>query len=193
VEELNLYSSKRKKVKFTTFLIYVFIMLLPSIAAYYMLDVYWEKEVDSYNVIYKKALSIIDYKFRGTKQDIDVLNRSSEAFSLKATVLKTRQKETLDFIKKSYISKKMLKEIFNLWETKRNEWMVLKELSWTGNSLDVDMYRIYDPSTAENLEKMEYFLRKVGTLKSNVIFNVNFIDKIKLERVVFSLNVSGNR
>lgn len=191
MRELNLYPSKRKRVKFTTFLIYILIMLLPSIVAYCILSVYWKKEVDHYNIIYKNTLSIIDYRFKGTRQDIDVLNRASESFSLKATVLKTHQKETLDFIKASYISKKVLKEIFNLWKTREDEWMVLKELFWDGKSLSIDMYRVYDSETAKNMKSIESFLQKVGRLKSEVIFDADLIGGVKLERVVLRLNVSG--
>ena len=187
-----MYTSKRKKVKLLSFLIYIAIMLLPSIASYYMVDVYWKKEVASYNVIYKKALDVIDYKLTGTNQDIDILKRASETFRVKASLLQARQKKTVNFIKKSYVSKKILKEIFNSWSIRKDEWMVLKELTWNKGSLSIDMYRIYDPSTAKNLEKLKSFLGKVGSFKSKIIFNVNFIDEIKLERVVLSLNAAGN-
>ena len=103
MKELNLYPLKRKKIKLTTFALYIVIMLLPSVISFYMLDLYWKKAVDSYNGTYKKFFDIIGYKLSGTKQDITVLKRASESFKIKATVLKARQKETADFIKKSYI------------------------------------------------------------------------------------------
>ncbi|MCD6449487.1 MAG: hypothetical protein J7L34_03135 [Thermotogaceae bacterium] len=192
MKELNLYPLKRKKIKLTTFALYIVIMLLPSVISFYMLDLYWKKAVDSYNGTYKKFFDIIGYKLSGTKQDITVLKRASESFKIKATVLKARQKETADFIKKSYVSKKILKEVFNFWKTQKDEWMVLKELQWENGALNIDLYRLYDPGSAKNLDMLKLSLKELGNLKSEVIFNVNFIDSTKLERVVLTLNVPSN-
>ena len=80
----------------------------------------------------------------------------------------------------------------NFWKTQKDEWMVLKELQWENGALNIDLYRLYDPGSAKNLDMLKLSLKELGNLKSEVIFNVNFIDSTKLERVVLTLNVPSN-
>ena len=189
MERLNLYTSKRKRVKLITVVIFSLLMLIPGIVARVILDLDWKGRVKEISLSYSSVMKIAEYSLTGNERDIKVLNSAVKNYQLKADIMRAKQKKTIEFIKRAYVDKKLLKLILSSWVKDKEDWMVLRELNWDSKSLNLDFYEIYKPGIKSGGYELVCRLRAFGFVKEKVEFDVDFIDDLKLKKVVISADV----
>lgn len=189
MERLNLYTLKRRKVKLITVVIFSLLMLIPGIVARVILDLDWKGRVKEISLSYSSVMKIAEYSLTGNERDIKVLNSAVKNYQLKADIMRAKQKKTIEFIKRAYVDKKLLKLVLSSWAKDKEDWMVLRELNWDSKSLSLDFYEIYKPGIESRGCDLVSRLRAFGFVKEKVEFDVDFIDDLKLKKVVISADV----
>ncbi len=189
MEKLNLYTSKKRRVKLITLIIFCAIMLIPGIVTRVVLEFQWKSKVEELNLTYSTTLDIAHYRLRGNESDLDVLESTVKTYRMKADLMRAKQRKTVDFIKKAYLSKKAIKTIFNSWKKEKEDWMVLKELSWKDGIFYLDFYEIYKPGIKSASIILKNSLLAYGNVVEKKEFDVSFIEGLKMQKVVMKLNV----
>ncbi len=189
LEKLNLYPLKKKKVNILTVVFVALLMLLPGISLRMVLEWDWKDMMNVISLQYKDIIDKTGYRLRGDKLDITNIRQMASNFKVRAEVFASKQKQAVDFVKKAFVTKSILKSVFNGWRKDEKEWMVLKRLELSQKSFVIDYYDVYKKDEKLFKDYLQEELAKFGKVTTDVVFDVEFLGDLKIQRVVIRLNV----
>ena len=185
-EKLNLYESKPKRVRMTTFMLILAVMVLPGVALRIYIESDWSHNVKLLNLKYLSVLKDSNLVLEGRRSDLAVLNSKAKEYEALSRMIVSQRKYLLEFFENAYLSKKFFYTIYESWRKDSRDWAVLSRLSFDLKAFSLEMYEIYTSGegslTSDVLEKKlkELFPK---TTRRNV-YDVEVFENLKLRRMV---------
>ncbi len=182
MEKLNLYNKKVKVVSLKSAIIFLLIMLLPSVGGYIFVGHVWRHAIGKIRVEHAGIIKKLRIEITGRKEDVSNIENLIRNYNTRFVVLTRQKKDIIDFLKSAYTSKKILREVLKNFEKTENNWMILSEMHMSPKRLNLSLYEVYkDRRKSDDIARA---LRELGNVKENVLFDVFTTEGKKMSRVV---------
>lgn len=182
MEKLNLYNKKVKVVSLKSALIFLLIMLLPSVGGYIFVSHIWKHTMGRIKIEHADIIKKLRIDITGRKEDINSIENLIKNYNTRFVVLTRQKKDIIDFLKSAYTSKKILREVLKNFEKTESNWMILSEMFMNSKKLSLSLYEVYkDRRKSDDIVKA---LKNLGNVKENVLFDVFTTEGKKMSRVV---------
>ncbi len=182
MEKLNLYNKKVKVVSLKSAIIFLLIMLLPSISGYIFVSHVWKREIWKIKIEHADIIKKLGIEITGEKEDVRTIESLIKDYNARFVALTRQKKDIIDFLKSAYTSKKILSEVLRNFEKNEDNWMILSRMTMDSNKLNLSLYEVY--KGRRKSDDIAEALRKLGNVKENVLFDVFTTEGKKLSRVV---------
>ncbi len=184
MEKLNLYNKKSRVVSFRSATIFLLIMLLPAFGSRVLLEYVWRHEVEKIRLEHAEIIRKLHLNIRGREVDITNLDDLINKYDTNFIVLVRQKKDIIQFLKSAYFSKRLLSEVMNNFERSENDWIILTSLDMDSKKMNITLYEIYTASRKS--DGMVNSLKDLGTVKEDVLFDVNTTEGKKMSKVVIN-------
>ena len=186
MEKLNLYTYKKRKLKWGTFIILMIFMVLPGLSVKFYLEMMKKETLENIVIQYSKVISKFSINLTYSKnKNLEELSRADLTLSNMITALASKYEKLVMFYKDWVNSKQFLNVLYNNWSNDvRKGWLILKDLEYDDRSATVSIYEVY--STKRSVSPIDDILKELEgsyEIKNEVLFDSSILLDLKVRKV----------
>jgi len=186
LEKLNLYTYKRRKLKWSTFIILMIFMVLPGLSVKFYLEMMKKETLENIAIQYSKVITRFSINLTYSKKNnLEELARADTTLSSMITALTGKYEKLVAFYKDWVNSKRFLHVLYENWSNDvQKGWLILKDLAYDSDSATLSIYEVYSTKRAESpVDKISKDLEQFYEMKNEVLFDSSILMNLRVRKV----------
>ena len=186
MEKLNLYTYKRRKLKWSTFIILMIFMVLPGLSVKFYLEMMKKETLENIAIQYSKVITRFSINLTYSKKNnLEELARADTTLSSMITALTGKYEKLVAFYKDWVNSKRFLHVLYENWSNDvQKGWLILKDLAYDSDSATLSIYEVYSTKRAESpVDKISKDLEQFYEMKNEVLFDSSILMNLRVRKV----------
>jgi len=189
LEKLNLYTYKKRKLRWSTFIILMVFMILPGLSVKFYLEIMKKETLEGLTIQYSKVISRFSINLTYSKsKNMEELQRADAALSNMMLALANRYEKLVTFYKSWVNSKEFLHTLYKNWSNDvQKGWLILKDLEYDDHSATISIYEVY--STKRSLSPIDNLLKDLAQyyeVKNKEVFDSSILMDLKVRKVILT-------
>jgi len=186
LEKLNLYTYKKRKLKWSTFIILMIFMVLPGLSVKFYLEMMKKETLENITIQYSKVITRFSINLTYSKKNnLEELARADTTLSSMITALTGKYEKLVTFYKDWVNSKRFLHVLYRNWSNDvQKGWLILKDLAYDSDSATLSIYEIYSTKRVESpADKISKDLEQFYEMKNEVLFDSSILMDLRVRKV----------
>ncbi len=186
MEKLNLYTYKRRKLKWSTFIILMIFMVLPGLSVKFYLEMMKKETLENITIQHSKVITRFSINLTYSKKNnLEELARADTTLSSMITALTGKYEKLVTFYKDWVNSKRFLHVLYRNWSNDvQKGWLILKDLAYDSDSATLSIYEVYSTKRTESpVDKISKDLEQFYEMKNEVLFDSSILMDLRVRKV----------
>jgi len=186
LEKLNLYTYKRRKLKWSTFIILMIFMVLPGLSVKFYLEMMKKETLENITIQHSKVITRFSINLTYSKKNnLEELARADTTLSSMITALTGKYEKLMTFYKDWVNSKRLLHVLYRNWSNDvQKGWLILKDLAYDSDSATLSIYEVYSTKRTESpVDKISKDLEQFYEMKNEVLFDSSILMDLRVRKV----------
>ena len=186
MEKLNLYTYKRRKLKWSTFIILMIFMVLPGLSVKFYLEMMKKETLENITIQHSKVITRFSINLTYSKKNnLEELARADTTLSSMITALTGKYEKLMTFYKDWVNSKRLLHVLYRNWSNDvQKGWLILKDLAYDSDSATLSIYEVYSTKRTESpVDKISKDLEQFYEMKNEVLFDSSILMDLRVRKV----------
>jgi len=186
LEKLNLYTYKRRKLKWSTFIILMIFMVLPGLSVKFYLEMMKKETLENITIQHSKVITRFSINLTYSKKNnLEELARADTTLSSMITALTGKYEKLVTFYKDWVNSKRFLHVLYRNWSNDvQKGWLILKDLAYDSDSATLSIYEVYSTKRTESpVDKISKDLEQFYEMKNEVLFDSSILMDLRVRKV----------
>ena len=186
MEKLNLYTYKKRKLKWSTFIILMIFMVLPGLSVKFYLEMMKKETLENITIQYSKVITRFSINLTYSKKNnLEELARADTTLSNMITALTGKYEKLVTFYKDWVNSKRFLHALYKNWSNDvQKGWLILKDLAYDSDSATLSIYEVYSTKRVESpVDKISKDLEQFYEMKNEVLFDSSILMDLRVRKV----------
>ena len=186
MEKLNLYTYKKRKLKWSTFIVLMIFMVLPGLSVKFYLEMMKKETLENIAIQYSKVITRFSINLTYSKKNnLEELARADTTLSSMITALTGKYEKLVTFYKDWVNSKRFLHVLYRNWSNDvQKGWLILKDLAYDSDSATLSIYEVYSTKRTESpVDKISKDLEQFYEMKNEVLFDSSILMDLRVRKV----------
>ena len=186
MEKLNLYTYKKRKLKWSTFIVLMIFMVLPGLSVKFYLEMMKKETLENITIQHSKVITRFSINLTYSKKNnLEELARADTTLSSMITALTGKYEKLVTFYKDWVNSKRFLHVLYRNWSNDvQKGWLILKDLAYDSDSATLSIYEVYSTKRVESpVDKISKDLEQFYEMKNEVLFDSSILMDLRVRKV----------
>lgn len=186
MEKLNLYTYKKRKLKWSTFIVLMIFMVLPGLSVKFYLEMMKKETLENITIQHSKVITRFSINLTYSKKNnLEELARADTTLSSMITALTGKYEKLVTFYKDWVNSKRFLHVLYRNWSNDvQKGWLILKDLAYDSDSATLSIYEVYSTKRTESpVDKISKDLEQFYEMKNEVLFDSSILMDLRVRKV----------
>jgi len=186
LEKLNLYTYKKRKLKWSTFIVLMIFMVLPGLSVKFYLEMMKKETLENITIQHSKVITRFSINLTYSKKNnLEELARADTTLSSMITALTGKYEKLVTFYKDWVNSKRFLHVLYRNWSNDvQKGWLILKDLAYDSDSATLSIYEVYSTKRTESpVDKILKDLEQFYEMKNEVLFDSSILMDLRVRKV----------
>jgi len=186
LEKLNLYTYKKRKLKWSTFIVLMIFMVLPGLSVKFYLEMMKKETLENITIQHSKVITRFSINLTYSKKNnLEELARADTTLSSMITALTGKYEKLVTFYKDWVNSKRFLHVLYRNWSNDvQKGWLILKDLAYDSDSATLSIYEVYSTKRTESpVDKISKDLEQFYEMKNEVLFDSSILMDLRVRKV----------
>ena len=186
MEKLNLYTYKKRKLKWSTFIVLMIFMVLPGLSVKFYLEMMKKETLENITIQHSKVITRFSINLTYSKKNnLEELARADTTLSSMITALTGKYEKLVTFYKDWVNSKRFLHVLYRNWSNDvQKGWLILKDLAYDSDSATFSIYEVYSTKRTESpVDKISKDLEQFYEMKNEVLFDSSILMDLRVRKV----------